>query len=83
MATTHHFRIQLRLGDHRLQVDAALLLLLEDDVRRILVEPDPEALQLLFDQLLVLERLQNVQNDEDQGTRSGDGDDLKFSQVDV
>ena len=72
----NHFVVQLRLCDHGLQVDSSLLLLLEDDIWRILVEPDAEALQLLFDQPLVLQRLQDVEHDEDQRTGSSDGDDL-------
>ena len=72
----YHFVVQLRLCDHGLQVDSSLLLLLEDDIWRILVEPDAEALQLLFDQPLVLQRLQDVEHDEDQRTGSSDGDNL-------
>lgn len=48
------------------EVDASFVLLLEADVGRFLVEADPEALQLVLDQLLVPERLQDVQDDEDQ-----------------
>lgn len=48
------------------EVDASFVLLLEADVGRFLVEADAEALQLVLDQLLVSERLQNVQDDQDQ-----------------
>lgn len=48
----------------RSEVDASFVLLLEADVGRFLVEADPEALQLVLDQLLVSERLQNVQNNQ-------------------
>lgn len=48
----------------RREVDASFVLLLEADVGRLLVEADPEALQLVLDQLLVSERLQNVQNNQ-------------------
>lgn len=48
------------------EVNASFVLLLEADVGRFLVEPDTEALQLVLDQLLVSERLQNIQDDQDQ-----------------
>lgn len=48
------------------EVDASFVLLLEADVGGFLVEADAEALQLVLDQLLVSERLQNVQDDQDQ-----------------
>jgi hypothetical protein len=75
---SNQIKIELRLGDHRLEVDAALLFLLEDDVWRFLVQPDPETLQLLLDQLLVLQRLQNIQDNKDERTSTSDCDDLKF-----
>lgn len=49
--------VQLGLGTHGLQVQPPLLLSLEDDVGRCLVEPDSESLELLFNELLVLQRL--------------------------
>lgn len=48
------------------EVDASFVLLLEANVGRSLVEADSEALQLVLDQLLVSERLQDVQDDQDQ-----------------
>ena len=48
------------------QVDPALVFLAVVDVGWLLVEPDSEALQFPFDDLLVLQRLQDVQDDEDQ-----------------
>ena len=67
-------QVQLRLWNHGLHVDPSLVLLLEDDVGRVLVQPDPEALQLPLQDLLVPEGLQNVEDDEDEvgGPRHGD-----------
>ncbi len=75
--------VELALRDERLEVDAALVLLAEDDVWRFLVEPDPVALQLSLDDPLVPERLENVQDDEDEAAGPGDGDDLATSALAV
>lgn len=48
------------------EVDASFVLLLEADVGRFLVEADAESLQLMLDQLLVSQRLQNIQDNQDQ-----------------
>ena len=48
------------------EVDASLVLPLIADVGRLLVQPDAEPLQLVFDELLVAQRLQDVEHDEDQ-----------------
>lgn len=48
------------------KVDASFVLLLEADVGRFLVEADAESLQLMLDQLLVSQRLQNIQDNQDQ-----------------
>lgn len=52
-------------------VDASLLLLLEADVRRLLVESDAEPLQLFLDDPLVLQWLEDIQDNEDEATGSG------------
>jgi len=39
--------------------------------------PDTESFQLFLDETFVLQRLQHVQHDEDEGTGSGNGDNLK------
>ena len=58
------------------QVNASFLLLLEADVGRLLVESNPKPLQLLLDESLVFQRLEDIQHDEDEATRSCNGDDL-------
>ena len=60
-----------------LEVDAALVLPLEDDVGRLLVHPDAEPLELGLQDLLVAERLQHVQHDEDEVGGASHGDNLE------
>lgn len=45
--------------------DTAFVLLLENDVWRLLVDPDSESLQFVLDDPLVRQRLVDVENDED------------------
>lgn len=47
------------------EVDSALVFLLEANIWWFLVEPDTKTFQLMFNELLVSERLQNVQDDQD------------------
>lgn len=61
-----------RVGD----VETALVLLLECDVGRRLVDADTKALQLLLDHALVRQRLIDVEHDEDQMARLSHGNDL-------
>ena len=56
--------------------DAPLLFPLERQFRRRFIQPDPEALQLLFDEQLVRDGLQDVQHDEDEAGGARGGDDL-------
>ena len=56
--------------------DAALGLLLEHELGRVLVEADPEALELVLDFLLVGERLERVEDEQDQVAGARDADDL-------
>ena len=57
-------------------VEAALVLLLEGDVGGLLVDADAEALELRLDDALVGQGLVDVEDDEDEVARLGDGDDL-------
>lgn len=57
-------------------VEAALVLLLERDVGGLLVDADAEALELRLDDALVRQGLIDVEDDEDEVARLGDGDDL-------
>jgi len=57
-------------------VEAALVLLLEGDVGRALVDADAEPFQLSLDDALVRQGLVDVEHDEDQMARLGHGDDL-------
>ena len=76
-------KVQLRLGHHDLQVDPPLVLLLEDDVGRRLVHPDSKALQLVLQDLLVPERLQHVQHNEDDVCCPGNRNNLGFYEWNV
>ncbi len=75
--------VQLALGHHGLQVDAALFLLLKDNIRRVFVEPDAESFEFFLNDALVLQRLQDVQNDEYQGACSCNSNDLSTSTLAV
>lgn len=79
----HRVQIQLRLGHRRVQVDSAFVLLLEVDVGWLLVEPQAETFQLVFQQLLVMQRLQHIQHHEDQVACSSHCDDLPTSTLAV
>lgn len=58
------------------EVDATLLLAPEADGRRLLVQADAKALQLVLYQLLVREGLQAVQHNQDQVARARCGNNL-------
>ena len=66
-------QIQLGLRHERLQVDATLLLPTQSNVGRLLVESNAESFQLALNNLLVLQRLEHVQDDEDETARASDG----------
>ena len=70
------FQIELRVGHHGCEVDAALVLFPEVDCGRRLVEPDAKTLQLLLDQPLVRHRLEAVQHDVYEVARARRADDL-------
>lgn len=69
-------RVDVCQGDSAGDVEAALVLLLECDVGRLLVDADAEAFQFGLDHALVRQGLVDVQHDEDEMARLGDGDDL-------
>ena len=59
-------QVELAIGRHHLQVDAALLLSLEVNIRRLLVEPNAEAFQLVLQYLLVQQRPKHVEHNKNQ-----------------
>ena len=59
------------------EVDAALLLLAEGDARRLLVQADAEAFQLMLDQPLMAHGLQAIQDDENEVASAGSANDLQ------
>ena len=76
---------RLNDGDayHDLQVDSTFLFSLEVNVGRSFVESDAEAFELVLEDLLVNERLEDVQNDENQAACSGNCNDLFSSTLAV
>lgn len=48
------------------EVDASFVLLFEADVWRLLVESDAKSFQLVFYQLLVAQRFQHIEHDQEQ-----------------
>lgn len=75
--------VNVREGLGAGDVEAALVLLPEGDVGRLLVDADAEALELGLDDALVRQRLVDVEHDEDEVARLGDGDDLATSSAAV
>jgi len=69
-------RVQLGLGNHAVQIDAALVLPLVVDIWWFLVQPDAKALQLVLQEFLVAERFQAIQHHEDKVTGACNGDHL-------
>lgn len=69
-------QIELRLRDERLQVDTAFLLPSQPNVGRLLVESNSKSFQLALNNLLVLQRFENVQDDEDETARTSDSNNL-------
>lgn len=67
----------------RVQIHTALVLPLEVDVRRLLVQSDAEALQLVLEQLFVQQRLQYVQHHEDQVAGASHRDHLSTTTLSV
>lgn len=59
--------------------DPSLILLLEDNVGRILIDSDTKAFELILDDSLVGERLVHIKHDEDKMTGFGNGYDLTTS----
>lgn len=55
------------LETHRgCEVDASFVLLLKADVWWLLVQSDTKSLQLVFNQLLVAQRFQHIEHNQDQ-----------------
>ncbi len=59
--------------------DATFVFLLEDNVWRILIDSDTEALELVLDDSFVGEGFIDVEDDEDKMARLGNGNDLTTS----
>jgi hypothetical protein len=70
-------------AQHGLNVDAALLLLLEHNVGWALVDADAEAFQFVLDNALVGKGLVDVQDDENQMARLRNSDDLSSTTLSV
>lgn len=62
LSLLYRARRQRYLRHGLLVVEAALVLLAEHDVRRLLVEPDAEAVELLLDNLLVRHALSEMRS---------------------
>lgn len=60
-------------------IQTALVLLLERDIGRLLVDSDPEALEFGLDDALVCEGLVDVEDNEDEMAGLGHGNDLPAS----
>jgi len=54
----------IRQGDSGSNRDSTLILLLENNIRRLLIDSDSEALQFILDDLLIDQRLIDVEHDE-------------------
>lgn len=63
--------------------DAPFILLLKNDIRRLLINADPESLELVFDDSFLRERFIDVQDDEDQMTGLGHCDDLSATTLPI
>lgn len=59
--------------------DASFILLLEDNVGRILIDSYTEAFELVLDDSFVSEGLVHIKNDENEMTGFGNGNDLTTS----
>lgn len=59
--------------------EAALVLFLKNNIRRLLVDSNPESLELGLDDLLISQWLIDIENDEDQVTGLCNGDHLTSS----
>jgi hypothetical protein len=57
-----------------LKVDTSFLFSAKTDVGRLFVETNAKAFELTLNNLFVLQGFQNVQNNKDKATRSGNGD---------
>lgn len=61
------YRLELEIGTH-----TALIPLFDHDLRPILVQPDPESIQLVLQDREIVQRLEDVEDDEDEVAGSGD-----------
>lgn len=66
-------------GNGVCNADATFVFLLKDNVWRILVDSDTEALELVFDDSFVSERFVDVEDNEDKMARLGNSNDLTTS----
>lgn len=64
-------------------VDSALILALDDNVWRLLVEPQAKAFQLVLDLATVCQRLDDIKHDQNASARAGDTDDLSTATLAV
>ena len=63
--------------------NATFILLLKNDIRRLLINADPESLELVFDDSFLRERFIDVQDDEDQMAGFGHCDDLSAATLSI
>ena len=68
--------IDMRQRHRARDIQPALVLLLESNIRRLLVDPDAEPLQLALNHSLIRQRLVDIQHNEDQMARLGHRNDL-------
>ena len=68
--------VKVRVLDHGLKVDTALVFTPKLDVGGVLVQADPEAFQLVLDLLLVSDWFHRVEDDQDQVAGAGGTDHL-------
>lgn len=66
-------------GNGVCNADATFVFLLKDNIWRILVDSDTEALELVFDDSFVSERFVDVEDNEDKMARLGNSNDLTTS----
>mmetsp|Transcript_17299 Transcript_17299/g.45121 ORF Transcript_17299/g.45121 Transcript_17299/m.45121 type:complete len:290 (-) Transcript_17299:301-1170(-) len=76
-------QIKVLLLPDRRQIDPALVLPREFELGRLAVDPDPKALELVFNQVLVGEGLHHVEADEDEVAGAGHSNNLPAASLAV
>ncbi len=75
--------VNMGQGNGAGNVDASIVIFLEDDIRRLLIDANTESLEFSLDDALIRQGFVDIKNDENEMTGFRNGDDLAASTFSV